>query len=607
MCGIAGIVDFNFNSIDESKIKIMLSALHYRGPDQEGVFLDGHAGLGIRRLKIIALDNGAQPCFSNNNRFVLVFNGEIYNYRLLRHQLIKQGYSFTTDSDAEVIVNLFQRDRENFYHSLDGMFAVAIYDRKENSLFLARDYSGKKPLYYFYDSGVTVFASELNSLLKYGQIPKEINIEALDYFLKFRVTPGDQSILRSVNKVNPGGGVFFNQQDCFPKQYWRVHYQPLTPASNLNQWLNDLDKCLNESIEKRLTAEVPVGTMLSGGLDSSLITAMAQKQSSKPLNTFSIGFHEAKFNEADHARRLAKDLGTCHHEFFIDADQAIETAHQLVAHFGEPFAFPSSIASYLMYQLAKQEVTVVLGGDGADELFGGYARYQLVSQFPHLPLDAKLPRRVDLQSKPWANYGFNEFYQDLLTDGLGRNLREKLYRPDIKASLLTQAISQSNKFSSTTGTKERSTLTQAMEHDFNHWMLEAQLVKIDIASMANSVEVRAPFLDKHVIELATRLPESYKIHNGQEKFILYELAGRYLPPYVKTRKKQELAVPLEKWVFSSFKSLIINTIIGEQALERPYFNPDALRLYVNQATEEDSYALWTLYTLEKWHQQFIDT
>jgi len=597
MCGIAGIADFKRNVVSVETLNKMLAAQFHRGPNDQGIYHNEHVCMGMRRLAIIALENGAQPCFSNNERFALVFNGEIYNYQELRRELISQGYRFVTDSDAEVIVNLYQRDGLDFYNQLEGMFAIAIYDKIEDSFLLARDYTGKKPLFYAFHDGVLSFASELKALLEQKNIKRKINLPALDYFLRYRVVPGDQSIFESVQKVPPGSTIVFNARGQTQQHHWRVDYKS-DEAPSLDDWVDEIDAALNQAISKRLSAEVPVGTMLSGGLDSSLVTAIACKQQKRKLNTFAVGFHEADYSELDYARRLAEDLGTEHHSYIINRDEALDAAHKMVSHFGEPFAFPSSIACYFMYFLARQNVTVVLGGDGADELFGGYARYEFAGCYPNFPSNAILPRKVDIPGRDWSPNTFSTFYLSLLTDGLGLKQRRQLYSPMFKKHL-TDVPSENPSF-------RKAPILAAMEYDFNHWMKEAQLVKIDTASMANSLEVRSPFLDKQVIAIGSKLPHRYKIQKEQRKFLLYTLAKRYLPDYIARRKKQELAVPLEKWIFSSIKEKIFEVILSDRALSRGYFDADQLRSFVKEAQEEDSYMLWTLYILEKWHEIIAD-
>lgn len=603
MCGIAGIIDFEGRGVDVGLFNDMLSKLVHRGPDEVGSYIDGNVAIGIRRLKVIALDNGSQPCFSTNGRYVVVFNGEIYNFKVLRNELISLGHSFKTDSDAEVIVNLYQQYGAKFCDYLEGMFAVAIYDRLAGALLLARDPVGKKPLFFTNHAGCLYFSSELGSLLCNQELPRDLNYAALDYFLRFRVIPVNECIFNSIKKLPPGTFVYFNNSTTTATHYWQVKYSE-DREMDVDKAVDDLDRLLTAAVETRLAAEVPVGTMLSGGLDSSLVTAIACRLKPGKMHTFSVGFNEATYNELQYSRALARDLGTIHKDIIVTAKPALEAANQLVAHFGEPFAFPSSIASFFMYQLAAKDVTVVLGGDGADEIFGGYARYNLVRGFPdNIKLD-NLPRRVDLPNDSLSNLTFAQLYQGLLTDGLTTPLHTMLYSPNLLERLATFDAEKAMEKRFSPLDSSQNPLGAAMSFDFNHWMPEAQLVKVDIASMANSLEVREPFLDKHVVQFGTALPNELKIHSGKEKFVLNKVAQRYLPEYILNRKKQELSVPIDQWLVSSLHDEIVQMITSEEALSRNYFNPDALISFAHEADHRNSYALWTLYILEKWHRVF---
>ena len=602
MCGIAGIKHLGKLGKDSDRLQAMLNALYHRGPDQEGLYQDSQIQMGMRRLKVVALENGVQPCFSDNGRYVIVFNGEIYNYVSLRNSLKERGLKFTTDSDAEVIVNLYQEYGNDFYNKLEGMFAAAIYDTQDHSVLLVRDRAGKKPLYYSYENGILCFSSEMRSLLKSGFVDRQLNHSAVDYFLKYRVMPKDQSVFDTVHKVAPGSSVRFSGVGTTETKHWSVDYSPSIVRRTESEWIEEVDSVLNKSIEKRLLAEVPVGTMLSGGLDSSLVTAIAQKQGTiHNLKTFSIGFRDAAFSELEYARRLAKELGTEHYEYVIEPEEAMQAAHELVCHFGEPFAFPSSIASYFMFKLAREHVTVVLGGDAADELFGGYARYQLIQHFPDIPPEMGLPRKVDLKGGDWSHLSFPQFYQSLLTDGLDSDSRAALYSPEFKQHLAQERnISKCQRYVQQLSSDSKNYLDVAMEYDFNHWMNEAQLVKVDIASMANSLEVRTPFLDRSLVALATSMPIDFKLRDGKEKHVLYRVAEKYLPNFILERKKQELAVPLEKWLLNNIKGQVIDTLLSEKSLNRGLFDCAALTKFVSEFKPENSYAIWTLYMLEVW-------
>jgi asparagine synthase (glutamine-hydrolysing) len=604
MCGITGVIDLNGHPIEDTVFDRMLEKLIHRGPDEAGHFVDSNFALGIRRLKVVALENGSQPCFSTNKQYVIVFNGEIYNFKILRDQLRGLGYQFNTGSDAEVIVNLYQQYGSSFCDYLEGMFAAAIYNRVTGELILARDPTGKKPLFFANHAGRVYFSSELDSLLCATDLPRDLNYSALDYYLRFRVIPSDESIFKVIQKVPPGTFIRFNSSGVTVTRYWQVEYREDISKHNIDECVDELDSLLTAAVETRLAAEVPVGTMLSGGLDSSLVTAIACRLKPGKLHTFSVGFNEAEYNELAFARSLAHDLGTIHRDITITAQPALEAANRLIAHFGEPFAFPSSIACFFMYQLAAEDVTVVLGGDGADEVFGGYARYRLVQQFPDQLSLKDLPRQVELANYAIGHHEFDQLYQNLLTDGLTESLRTSLYSPSFLEQLEFCRANEKLQKRFSVLNSQNDPLKAAMSFDFNHWMPEAQLVKVDISSMANSLEVREPFLDRSVIQFGTSLSNAMKIHPLKEKYVLNKLAERYLPSYILNRKKQELSVPIDKWLVTSLRNEIVQTVVSEEALSRGYFKPDALRTFVQHADYRNSYALWTLYILEKWHRVF---
>jgi asparagine synthase (glutamine-hydrolysing) len=584
----------------------LLDALFHRGPDEVGYLDREGCCLGIRRLRVIALSNGSQPCVSSCGRFSIVFNGEIYNYLSLRSWLLDNGYQFRTDSDAEVIVNLYEHCGKSLFEHLEGMFAFAIYDEERGDVLLARDRAGKKPLHYYQDGEYVYFSSEPGELVK---TVKQISIDfdSLNYYLSYRVVPAERSVIRGLNKVPPGGYTCFSDGVIHQEKYWRPSYSSSPVGTkSYDALLDELDSALCESVEKRLQAEVKTGTMLSGGLDSSLITAIARRVKGPNLNTFSIGFADGRFDESPYARTVADYLKTDHHEFVIEPDDAFKFAEQLIVHFGEPFAFPSSIASFAMFKLARRHVTVVLGGDGADELFGGYSRYRYVVDYPDVPVDHSLPRCVDLPTK---SSDFPEFYLGLLTEGCSKQLKRELLSQASREQIeLTEIFDQlKSELVCTTQTASNSKrLDAALQFDFKHWMREAQLVKVDIASMANSVEVREPFLDSKVIEIGTRLTANFKLDEDRRKVILYDLAKRYLPSVITDRPKQELAVPLEKWLTGHYRSLVTTTLTSERALSRGIFDSEKLIDFASNFQEDDCYAAWTLFCFERWCQCFLD-
>lgn len=583
MCGIAGEVTFGTSRPSRENVARMCERLVHRGPDEEGFHVSTQSVLGVRRLKVIGLVNGSQPVANATANAFCVFNGEIYNYRELKSALERDGYVFKTNTDAEVVVHLYDQKGDAFVKELRGMFAIAIYDNAKKRLLLTRDRVGKKPLNYTVTSdGDVVFASELHALVSHPSVQKRINTEAVDRFLSFRIIPAPLTIYSDVFKVEPGTVVTFDEHGVERKRYWRFDFTERETGDE-EELAQKLTGLLREAVEVRLQSEVPLGALLSGGLDSSLIVSVMSQLVSIPFHTFSIGFHDRQFNELRYARRVSEHCGTIHHEHIITPDAALPVINELLLNFGEPYAFPSAIATYFMNRLARQFVTVVLTGDGADEIFCGYNRYKTFD----------LLRTGD---------DISVQYQSVLTDGLRDSLKRRLYSKAFKEQLGVEFPTNylRDRFAHTD--RETHKLNRAMEVDCNFWLPDAQLVKIDITSMANSVEVRCPMLDTKLVEFATGIGVKHKLSGGVEKHILKQVTTNFLPAEIVNRHKQELAVPLEHWLTSSLRNEITRTLLSEESLARSYFDPDRLTEFVENYSERDSYAVWTLYILEAWHR-----
>ncbi len=608
MCGIAGEVSLRREPVCAEHVATMAKQLVHRGPDEGNLYVEPHVALAIRRLKIVGLVNGSQPVHGPHT--TLVFNGEIYNYPALRRRLEAEGARFRTASDAEVIVHLYERMGDALVDDLRGMFAFALYDAARNRLLLARDRTGKKPLFYtIAGQGQVLFASSLEALATHSEMPRKVSLEAVDRFLSYRIIPSPLTIYEGVVKVEPGTIVTFQLNDATHgplvtrQRYWSFPAERGDSAAPTEELADTLEGLLHDAIEARFQSEVPVGAFLSGGLDSSLVVAMASRQRRGRLATFSVGFEHERFNEVAHARRVAAHCGTDHHEHIITPHDALQAVDGLVRQLGEPFAFPSIIASYTMSRLAKQHVTVVLGGDGADELFCGYKRYQTYATLPHLPEDAAARARVDEALLRTAQGDLAVEYQAVLTDGLRDALKRELYSRRFAAAV-PQPFPVNYLHERFQGLAPLGRLAAAMEVDRRFWLPDSQLVKADVASMAHSVEVRSPFLDERVIAFAARVPMSMKLQHGVEKVLLRRVAERYLPADIAGRVKQELAVPLEAWLASTLRGEVQRTLLAEPALSRGYFDPDRLRAFVRDFGPQQSYAVWTLYMLERWHLAF---
>lgn len=587
MCGIAGEVTFGTTRPARENVARMCGRLVHRGPDEEGFHVSAQSVLGVRRLKVIGLVNGSQPVANSTATAFCVFNGEIYNYRELKAALERDGYVFKTNTDAEVVIHLYDQKGDAFVKDLRGMFAIAIYDDAKKRLLLTRDRAGKRPLNYTVTpEGSVVFASELHALVAHPSVRQRINTEAVDRFLSFRIIPAPLTIYRDVFKVEPGTVMTFDEHGIEKQRYWRFDFTE-RETSNEEELVQKLTGLLREAVEVRLQSEVPLGALLSGGLDSSLVVSVMSQLLSVPFHTFSIGFHDRQFNELRYARLVSEHCGTIHHEHIITPESALPVINELLLNFGEPYAFPSAIATYFMNRLARQFVTVVLTGDGADEIFCGYQRYKTFDSLPSLNV---------------ANGDISVQYQSVLTDGLRDSLKRRLYSNAFKERLGVEfpANYLRDRFAHTDRLTHK--LNRAMEVDCNFWLPDAQLVKIDITSMANSVEVRCPMLDTKLVEFATGIGVRHKLSDGIEKQILKKVAVNFLPAEIVNRHKQELAVPLEHWLTSSLRNEITRTLLSEASLSRGYFDPDRLTDFVRNYRERDSYASWTLYILEAWHQ-----
>lgn len=587
MCGIAGTTTFGRSAPDRDFVAAACAAMRHRGPDEDGAHHGADVSLGMCRLKVIGLVGGSQPAYGADERVVCVVNGEIYNHRALRELLARRGRYVRGTSDVHVIPALYEEFGDAFVEHLHGMFAIALHDGRKRRLLLVTDRVGKKPLFHARPAPDTVaFASELAAVLEHAGVDREIDPVAVDQYLSYRVVHSPRTIYRGVRKVPPATVLAFEADGTtHERRYWSFPYTGELADIDEDEAVDRLDALLRQAVADRLESEVPLGAMLSGGLDSSLVVAVARRLLGRRLHTFSVGFDHPAFDESAAAAFVATHFGTRHHTRRLTAADARNTADTILRHVGEPFAFPSAIASHAMYELAGRHVTVVLTGDGSDEVFAGYNRYKRFLVAPG----------GDLADR----------YESVLVDGVPTHLKRALYGrgllerlPDFPVNHLREQFARTH--------EQAEDLDRAMHVDSGAWLLDAQLVKIDRMSMAHSVEPRSPLLDHRLIDVAARIPASRKLVGGNEKALLKKVAARYLPDEVVNRRKQELAVPLERWLGTELRADIQSTLLADSSLERGYFNPDALRALVLEFRPEHSYALWTLHMLERWHLLHVD-
>ncbi|MCD4850882.1 asparagine synthase (glutamine-hydrolyzing) [Arthrobacter sp. AK01] len=581
MCGIAGTVTFDGSRVSDRFTETACEVMKHRGPDEVGYFNAPDAALGMCRLSIIGLHGGSQPLFSRDRSVVCVVNGEIYNHMQLRAELERSGYDVDGTSDVAVIPALYQRYGDSFVTHLHGMFAIALLDINLQRVILATDRTGKKPLLHATSaSGQLVFASEMQALLTHPGIGRSTCPTAIDAYLSYRVVPAPATIYQDVKKVPPATLISLESSGTRTWQYWDFPFTAELQDEPEEELVATIDALLHQAVQDRLESEVPLGAMLSGGLDSSLVVALAAKKSSEPLHTFSVGFDHPDFDESVFAKEVSDYCSTIHHNVQLNASHAAASIDRILRHMGEPYAFPSAIASDAMYALARKTVEVVLTGDGSDEVFCGYRRYKSLLSLPHGNLA--------------------DDYEGILVDGLSQANKALLYSDSIKNALGNFPENHlSHRFELTDRKSPR--LDRAMHVDARFWLPDAQLVKIDRMSMANSIEPRSPFLDHRLIDYVARIPAARKMVDLNEKALLKSMAVNYLPSSIVNRRKQELAVPLEGWLTTSLRPAIQSTLLSEESLSRDYFDADALRIFVTDFRPENAYALWTLFMLERWH------
>lgn len=636
MCGIAGTVWRNASSgISRETLGRMTDAISHRGPDDSQIWIqtDHHdaygrnvgIGLGFRRLSIIDLQGARQPMANEDCNVQMVFNGEIYNYQSLRKRLQGGGHRFATDGDGESILHLYEDLGTDCFAQLNGMFAIAIWDASKNRLVLARDRIGQKPLYYSCnDNGVSgedriVFGSELKSLAAVDGVCKEVDPAAIDEFLTYQYIPHPGTIWKGVHKLPPGHFAVFQDGKVTVTRYWNFDPATETPIS-AGDARDQLRELLNDSVKLRMQSDVPLGSFLSGGIDSSLITAIAQSHSSEPVRTFSIGFPVADFDETKYAAQVAKHLGTRHQRFEV-SPSGVDVIDKLVWHYDEPFGDSSAVPTWYLSEMTRGEVTVALSGDGGDELFAGYERYQALwlsrhlqrlfpfHRLPGIGLIQRLPDSNKQRSLIRRGKRFLEaFGQPTARRYLNwlqifpESMRGSLYTDDFARSL-----PNADPFDFLDSVWQRShgrdVVSQASMSDVLSYLPCDLCTKVDIASMAHGLEVRQPLLDHRIVEFAGSLPVRHKFRGRRGKLILQDTFGSMIPASIFTRKKMGFGIPIGGWFRDELKPMVHDTLLAKDAKIAPFFNRDVVTELVrsHQASEHNhGYRLWNLLILEKW-------
>jgi len=613
MCGICGKLSKNGTKIGKDEIIGMRETLTHRGPDDAGIYVDDHIGLGHRRLSIIDLGTSKQPMCNEDGTIWIVYNGEVYNFQELRSFLIAKGHRFKSHGDTEVILHLYEELGEACVEKLRGMFAFAIWDKKNKEIFLARDRLGIKPLYYYQDGKQFLFASEIKAIIQNSEVKKEVDLTSLHYFLSYLYVPAPQTMFSQIRKLLPGHTMSVRNGKMHIRKYWNLEFHTQQGKTEA-YYIERLRELLTESVRMRLIADVPLGAFLSGGIDSSSVVALMTETSSEPVKTFSIGFSEAGYNEANDAEIVARHFRSNHTEVILDYGKVIELIPDLLGHFDEPFADSSAFPTYLVSRLAAEKVKVALSGDGGDELFGGYfwwqkrPRYQLLlNQLPEpvkrglgrigkvLPEGFKGKYYLDRIHLPYHRFLlnnkaiFNEFEREDLYTG---HLKEQLKGTDLfyyNQKVLDEI-------------QDKNWMNKMQLYDINTYLPNDILVKVDMMSMYNSLEVRVPLLDHKVVEFAATIPSEYRIRKGISKYILKKSMQDRLPAVILKKKKHGFRIPLAEWLKNELKEPVFDLLLDKKAEERGYFSRGYVQMLLEnyQAGMKYSYKIWELFALESW-------
>ncbi len=627
MCGIAGYIDFK-KQLRDRDLRTMTDRLEHRGPDGSGYwwheFNNAAVGLGHRRLSIIDLsEGGAQP--KTEGKLHITFNGEIYNYTEIRDKLKAAGHSFHSNSDTEVILKAFDQWGINCVKEFIGMFAFVLVNENTQKAYLVRDRAGVKPLYIYQKNGLLLFASELKAFHTQRQFEKELNPDALGYYLQYGYIPTPYTIFKNCQKLEPGSylEIDLNNQTTRKEKYWNVYevYQQPMLQMDEQELLNETEKLLISAFQYRMVADVPVGVFLSGGYDSSLVTAILQANSTQKIKTFTIGFDNPKYNEATHAKAVAAHLETEHTEYICTEQEAKDIIPTLPQIFDEPFGDSSAIPTTLVSQIARKNVTVALSADGGDELFAGYRRYHAVANL-YQKLNGKPQTLLNLAGKGiktarrvgWT--GYNHTFGHKLTKGANiltdnspvsiiQNQVQRLTSHDLKKLLYGKgkAINQNGYLAAT------DPMNTLLAWEYRNYMMDDILVKVDRATMSVALEGREPFLDQRIAEWVARIPFNQKYQAGNLKYILKEITHRYIPREIMERPKMGFGVPVVQWLKTDLRDILETYLNDDRIRQAGIFNPKIVARQKALFLETDNTAsfewLWFLLMFEMWREQWM--
>ena len=627
MCGICGKLNFDRNArIDPALMRAMLESIRHRGPDDEGIYSADNVALGHRRLSIIDLKTGHQPLANEDGTVWIVFNGEIYNFQELRELLLSKGHVFKTKTDTETIVHLYEEFGPPCVEKLRGMFAFAIWDENQNRLFLARDRVGIKPLYYSLNNESLVFASEIKAIVADPSMSPEVAPHIIDRFLTFLYLPGEETLFKGVQKLAPGNYLLVKNGRAEIRQYWDLSFSKAAKSRNINAAKEELLSLLAETVQSHMIADVPVGVLLSGGVDSTAVLSFAVERTDKEMNSYTVGFSgPGVADERPYARIAAEKFGTRHHEMTISAADFADFMPRYVSHMEEPVCEPPAIAMYYVSRLARRDVTVLLSGEGGDEAFAGYSNYRnllwlerlkrgfapfngafarglaLADSAFHLP---RFGKYAPLMTASFPSYYFSRTSSPFVYagDGLGR-----LYSEDFARSIDRECSVEPVR-GLQARVKGESTLDAMLYIDTKTWLPDDLLIKADKMTMANSLELRVPLLDHKVLEFAAALPTNLKLRGFTTKYLAKKALGSRVPKTILDRKKTGFPVPYEGWLRNELRDWVREILLDRTATSRGYFAASEVDqlLARDQADGRHSKEIFSLLTLELWHRTFLE-
>lgn len=627
MCGICGKLEFDPEAkVAPSLVKTMADAIVHRGPDDEGYYVKDQIGLGFRRLSIIDLSGGHQPLSNEDGLIWIVFNGEIYNYQELRAELISKGHIFKTKSDTEVIVHLYEELGSDCTKKLRGMFAFAIWDSLRKTLFLARDRVGIKPLYYYLNESFISFGSEMKAILVDPAVRREVDPAMIDRFLTYFYVPGCETLLRNFFKVEPGHWLLIRDGKIHTQRYWDLEFQRVDSAESAERLEQEAVSVLDESVQAHMISDVPVGFLLSGGVDSTAMLSLASSKMNRPVSTFTIGFSSpGVVDERPFARLAATRFGSDHHEMCITSKEFASFIPEYVRYMEEPVCEPASVCLYYVSKLASRHVKVLISGEGGDEAFGGYHNYKYMLWLETIRKALGPLRSAAAKGAALAGWMLNsrrlKKYAPLMNVSLDEHYLSRTSTPyhyfnrtpsAIYSSELTRRVDKSRSFAVTRnlllGKSRYDAIEKMLYVDTKTWLPDDLLIKADRMTMANSIELRVPFLDQRVLDFAARLPSNQKVRAWEMKYLLKKALKKHVPREIIDRRKEGFPNPSVSWLRYDLKDMVADTLLSSKSISRGYFRREAIERLIEDNRKSGRYTpeVFSLVVLELWHHIFMD-